>query len=153
MVLAECVGPQGRVERFDVQESALESTETKLRSRGLWERVTLHHGSHEAMAARVGMSGCRAVVFNLGYLPGGDKRCITRPETTLRGMAQALDLVEVGGVVTLTLYAGHPGGADEAEAVAQRVRSLPQAGFEVIHYGFVNQRNHPPEVYAVRRRE
>ena len=52
----------------------------------------------------------RLVAFNLGYLPGGDKTVITKSETTLLGMEAATRIVAAGGVISIMVYVGHPGG-------------------------------------------
>ncbi|WP_082081761.1 class I SAM-dependent methyltransferase [Methylocucumis oryzae] len=60
----------------------------------------------------------KAVMFNLGYLPGGDKAKITRSETTLAALEQVLNvLLAPKGVVSIIVYPGHAGGFREADAV------------------------------------
>ena len=93
LLLAELVGPSGRVWSFDIQTDAIEQTALKLANAGYGERVELIHGGHETMAGRAA-TGLGAVVFNLGYLPGGDRTLITRPETTLAACQQALNLLK-----------------------------------------------------------
>ncbi|KAF5477325.1 hypothetical protein F2P56_003974 [Juglans regia] len=52
----------------------------------------------------------RLVAFNLGFLPGGDKAIITKPETTLLALEAAKETVMPGGLISLVVYVGHPGG-------------------------------------------
>jgi hypothetical protein len=52
----------------------------------------------------------RLVAFNLGYLPGGDKTIITKPETTLIALEAAKGILMAGGLISLVVYVGHPGG-------------------------------------------
>lgn len=52
----------------------------------------------------------RLVAFNLGYLPGGDKTMITRADTTLLGLEAAERILAPGGLISLVVYVGHPGG-------------------------------------------
>jgi hypothetical protein len=73
----------------------------------------------------------RAVVFNLGYLPGGDKSCVTRPELTLAALRQGVDLLLPGGIMTIAVYTGHPGGAEVGEAVEEWARYISPALFNV----------------------
>ena len=54
-----------------------------------------------------------AVLFNLGYLPGGDKSVTTTKEETLKAVSEAVDLVKPGGLVCAVLYSGHEQGAEE----------------------------------------
>jgi len=152
--LAEAVGPGGQVIGFDIQARAIARTRERLGAAGLSDRITLHTHNHARMIdllpdlrpATVG-----AVMFNLGYLPGGDKSKITRPESTLRALGQSLSLVRPGGVVTVVVYTGHPGGQREAAAVEGFAASVPQDEMQIVSYRFINQRNAPPELLAFHR--
>lgn len=115
--LAEGVGPGGRVVAFDIQAEAVEATRRRLREAGLDERVEVLGESHARIAGRV-PAGVGAVMFNLGYLPGGDHGIITRTAETLEALEAAAGLLRPGGVLTVVCYPGHPGGEEEAAAVA-----------------------------------
>lgn len=52
----------------------------------------------------------RLVAFNLGYLPGGDKTIITKSETTHLALEAAKRILKAGGLISLVVYVGHPGG-------------------------------------------
>jgi Putative rRNA methylase len=57
-----------------------------------------------------GEKGCmRLVCFNLGYLPGSSKELVTKPDTTLAALDAALEVVMVGGLVSIAVYVGHEG--------------------------------------------
>lgn len=152
--LAERVGETGRVFGFDAQPEAVARTRRRLEAAGLAGRVTLFERGHEAMRAALppeAVGRVRAVTFNLGYLPGGDKSCITRPETTIPALSAARDVLAPGGVLTVVVYAGHPGGAEESDAVAAWAEALDQRRFQALTYRFVNQRNAPPWLLAVEK--
>jgi predicted methyltransferase len=156
VVLARAVGTEGRVFGVDVQEAAIESTRERLREEGLMKPVDLLHAGHEHLAdhlpsrvhGRVG-----AVMFNLGYLPGSASDLTTTPDTTLRALDAATTVLRPGGVATVVLYTGHEGGAEEAEAVDEWAAALPQARFRALSYRFVNQRNDPPRLVVVEKRD
>ena len=57
------------------------------------------------------------IVFNLGYLPGGDHRLATKPASTLRALEQSLPLLKKGGMVSLCIYSGGDTGFEERDAV------------------------------------
>jgi hypothetical protein len=59
-----------------------------------------------------------AITFNLGYLPGGNQMTTTRSDSTLTALRQSLELLRPGGVLSILAYRGHPGGREEALAVA-----------------------------------
>lgn len=72
--LARLAGPSGQVHAFDVQEEAIRATRERLEKEGLLtSAVHLHLASHDRLAELV-TGPVKAVVFNLGYLPGGDKK-------------------------------------------------------------------------------
>src|SRR5690606_3119323 len=83
--LAGRVGPTGRVYAFDIQEEALRETRARITEQGLADRVELIHAGHERLLEYVN-GPINAMVFNLGYRPRGDKRVITRPETTIEAL-------------------------------------------------------------------
>lgn len=129
--LAETVGEQGTVIAIDIQASALHSTEEKLISKGLAQRVTLYCADHaeqlqtlqEKHTGRVA-----SILFNLGYLPGSDQSITTQPASTEKALAAALNLLSPGGLLCVTAYRGHPGGAEEAQTVANWMQTQAQAG-------------------------
>ena len=120
--LAELVGPSGHVDGFDIQNAAIKSTRQKLQDHSA-EHVTLHQHGHEKMGDRV-ESSVQAVMFNLGYLPGGDKQITTQIRTSIAALQTATELLSTDGIVTLVVYTGHPGGQEEAEAVTNFCSTL-----------------------------
>ncbi|MEM6647529.1 MAG: class I SAM-dependent methyltransferase [Bacteroidota bacterium] len=150
--LAERVGATGRVLGFDVQADALVQTRRRLEAHGLVDRVTLVHAGHETLGAQVSADQeVRAVMFNLGYLPGADKATITQPETTLAALEQACAVLAVGGRISIVVYPGHEGGAAEAAALTAFLQTLDQRSFQAVRYGFVNQKNTPPYLFLLEK--
>jgi hypothetical protein len=135
---------------FDVQEIAVERSRARWASSGGDCEAEFHAVGHERMGESVS-GDVAAVMFNLGYLPGGDKSVITQVETTLLALAMAVELLRPGGVVTVVCYPGHDGGAEEAAAVLEWAKGLEQDDFAVVRYGFLNQRNAPPYLVAVEK--
>ena len=131
--LAEAVGHDGRVFAFDVQNDALQRTSARLADVG-YANVTLLQRSHAEVKAalpEVDHGSVAAVMFNLGYLPGGDHAVTTRTESSLTAISTALSLVRAGGIVTVLAYPGHAGGDDEAGNVQNLIEELPAAEFEI----------------------
>jgi predicted methyltransferase len=141
--LAELVGPPGQVEAFDIQATAIEKTRERLRAVNLLDRCSLHQVSHDQMATLV-EPGVSAVLFNLGYLPGGDHQIGTRAETTLVAIHQALELVRPGGIVMICLYYGGDSGFAEHDAVLAFIRNIPVREFAVQKIEMANATNCPP---------
>lgn len=156
LFLAREVGPSGHVYGFDVQEEALQTTRRRLEEAGLQGGVTLFRKGHETMGKTLPgevRDRVQAVMFNLGYLPGGtDKTLVTRPETTQAALEAALQLLAPGGVITVVSYVGHPGGREEAKAVRAWAKGLNQAHCHVLSYRFINRQNDPPRLLVIQRR-
>jgi len=146
--LARLVGEKGKVLAIDVQPLAVERTKSLLQKEGLGSRVTLVRDDHSLIRHYL-REPVKAAMFNLGYLPGGDKRVVTRPETTIAAMREILSAVVPGGLVTVVAYTGHPGGVEELEALLSYVRGLPQHEFSVMQSCYINQVHHPPQLIAV----
>ncbi|WP_281889940.1 class I SAM-dependent methyltransferase [Paenibacillus sp. YYML68] len=153
--LARCTGPSGTVYAFDIQAAALERTAARCALEAPGHRVELVHHSHAELAEALPTEThgrVAAVTFNLGYLPGHDHATITTAASTLPALEAAASLLRRGGVITIVLYTGHPGGQEEAEAVEAWAASLPQAQYQVLTYRYLNQRNHPPYCVAIEKR-
>ena len=123
LFLANLVGPEGLVFAMDLQAVALQATWNRLVDAGVKERVSLINQGHEHLV-RFCPKGIGAAMFNLGYFPSGDHSLITNQKTTLPALEQALFLLRDGGVLTCVCYPGHPGGAEEASAVAAWATAL-----------------------------
>lgn len=148
VLLAECVGADGMVYAFDVQQQALDNTLCRLKNSSLDGRTRLIAAGHERMADYV-PQGIAAAVFNFGWLPGSDKSIATRAETSVAALQQAADLLKSGGLIAAAVYTGHAEGAEEAPFIDRWAENLPQERFKVLRYQFVNQKNRPPYLLAI----
>src|SRR5699024_835361 len=93
-LLCRLAGPEGRVLAFDIQKSALSRTEKRLRDAGVPDNFRLILDSHSHMTQYADAGAIDCIVFNLGYLPGGDHRLATKPASTLRALEQSLPLMK-----------------------------------------------------------
>lgn len=109
--------------------------------------MILVKAGHEGMTGVLGRCAPgrrpKAVMFNLGYRPGGDHAFATRTATTLPALAAALDLTLPGGMLTIICYPGHAGGQDEQDAVLAWSRAIPSVKATVVLYQFWNALNAP----------
>lgn len=128
LFLAKLVGEKGKVLAFDVQEAAIGSTRMRLEEAGVGERAELWLESHGGLLDRTGRGAVSAVMFNLGYLPGGDHELITEVAETAKAVVQALFSLKAGGVMTIVCYTGHPGGEEEAETVVMGLKQIQREG-------------------------
>lgn len=151
--LAELVGETGQVYGFDIQEDAIKRTKEKLIDKNLDDRVTLFQSGHENIQQLLGnQQKFSAVVFNLGYLPRGDKNIITTPKTTISALEQSIEVLLPGGILSVMVYFGHPGGKEEKDSVLQFAKNLPQEKFTVYRYQIINQINNPPFLLLIEKK-
>ena len=156
LFLARAVGAQGRIIGFDIQEEAINETRRRLQSEVSDVSLHLVHAGHETMGDYLSEGDfgvVDAVMFNLGYLPGGDHSVTTLPETTCQALDASVDVLRPGGIVTIVAYPGHEGGEEEARAVDSWASALPEDEYRAVSYQFVNQPNDPPRLFAVEKRE
>jgi len=123
LFLAESVGPDGQVWGFDIQQQAITETERRVTEAGFSARVNLILDGHQSLSQHITLP-VQAVLFNLGYLPGGDRSIITRPETTAPALDQSLTLLAPAGVLAITIYPGHSGGSDEQQTIERWAAAL-----------------------------
>ena len=143
-------GPTGCVDAFDIQPQAVENTRLRLLEAGLADRASLFCLGHEHLAEAVPVP-VRAVMFNLGWLPGGDHGITTLLPTTLSAVEQALSLLLPGGVLVLCAYPGHPEGAREKESLISFFSSLPPQRYNVLRQVFLNAGPGAPECFVVQK--
>jgi predicted methyltransferase len=122
LFLAKQVNAQGVVFGFDIQKQAVESAQTKLCNDLTYKNTTLFNTSHENLSEFIPSQyhdRIKAVMFNLGYLPGSDKAVITQANSTLFALNQAVKLLATSGVITIMAYPGHSGGKEETKQIKQ----------------------------------
>jgi predicted methyltransferase len=143
-LLCGLVGEQGRVLAFDIQEEAVQSTRALLLERGYSTRAKVIHDSHSHMGryAEAGTVDC--IVFNFGYLPGGDHAVFTRPDTSIRAIDEGLRLLKPGGVMSLAIYYGGDTGFEERDALLAHLKTLDPRRYTVFCGDFCNRPNNPP---------
>ena len=133
LFLARAVAPEGWLFAFDIQTQALANTRRRLAQAGLLERARLIQAGHQALIHHLppwSHGRLAAAMFNLGYLPGGDHRLSTRPDTTSMALEQALALLAPGGRLSVLCYRHHPGGEEEYQRVERWLRSRSELELE-----------------------
>ena len=151
--LAKLVGEMGCVFAFDIQENALHNTRQLIMKSGLdVGNVTLIHDCHSRFLEHLSVekiAGVKALIFNLGYLPGGDKTICTHESTTVLALAQLLEYLNAGALLVLVCYPGHPEGERECAYVLDFVRSIAPQRAKVVRYENINSKNPAPFVLAI----
>ena len=143
-LLCELVGDTGKVLAFDVQEQAVLNTRERLQTQGLskWAEVVLDsHANMENYAAPETVS---CIVFNFGYLPGGDHNLSTQAESSIEAIHAGLRLLKKGGIMSLCIYSGGDSGFEEKDAILEELKKLDAKKYLVIESVYYNRPNNPP---------
>lgn len=136
----------GVLSAFDIQSAAIEETKKKCTA---WltpdskVHISFYHQSHAAFPMTWSVGSIGLIIYNLGYLPGGDKSITTSSNTTIDSLHAALPLVRPGGVISITCYPGHAEGKKEEALVAAFAEELSPIEWSCCHHRWVNRRNSP----------
>jgi len=141
---------------FDRQPNAVSNTRDLLISEGFEEKlddgtISLICDSHEYMAEYV-EEPANVIIFNLGYLPGGDKNFVTTSSSTISAVITSLQLLAHNGLLCITMYSGHPEGYEEKEALLMFAMELDASLYHVSYINMANQPNFPPEILLITKK-
>jgi hypothetical protein len=137
LFLMERAGIKGKVYGFDIQSEAIRSTQARASHHPWRNNLILWQCSHSEMESCIPLheqGQVKVIMFNLGYLPGGDKAVITHTASTLSALVAAIRLLAANGLLTVLAYPAHVGGDQEADAVHAWCTSLNPAQFAVKRY-------------------
>lgn len=150
--LCRLVGEQGKVLAFDIQQEAVEATRIRLKEEGLDAIGEVVLDSHIHMDQYAQPGTVDAVVFNFGYLPGGDHRIFTRPETSIPAVEQGLSLLREGGVLCACVYHGGDTGYEERDALMDYFATIDSKVYTVLVCDFRNRPGDPPIAVLIWKR-
>ena len=154
LFLARAVGEAGRVYAFDVQKEAIENTSRLLSENGIdMSKASLIQDSHANLAEYLQVDSPRPniIMYNLGYMPGGDHSITTTETDTLKSLEIALDIVAHGGITSVIAYPGHAEGAREMDSIKSLLSELKPDQFEVVTITQDNRKK-APILYMVRKK-
>jgi hypothetical protein len=150
LFLASSTPSNAIVWAFDIQEVALATTEKILTAYHLEDKVHLILDSHVRAADYV----CEPVdvaMFNLGYLPGVSHHIRTKPQSTVLALQQIVNLLPVGGLISVVAYPKYEAGQHEHHAVREFLSGLPVTYFTVGCWSMVNHTNDSPVLYVIEK--
>ena len=132
----------GSLFAFDIQAKALVNTKKFLKEHGIEspentnsikktesycsknQNLYLLQQSHTTFKKALFQCPIKLIVYNLGYLPGSDKKLTTLTQNTLISLEKALDLIIPGGALSIICYPGHEEGKKETEAIESWTENL-----------------------------
>lgn len=136
----------GTLYAIDIQEDAIRNTQ-KLLSEHLpkqkLERVKFSNECHSTFPKELVAQSVKIVVYNLGYLPKGNKGVTTLIATTMASIKAAMTLLQDGGIISITCYPGHSEGKEEEEALLNFTATFNPKEWSCTHHRWVNRLDSP----------
>lgn len=142
---------KGKIYAFDIQSQSLQSTKQLLLSNLTSQQIDcidLIQGCHSIFSPKIEAETIKLIVYNLGYLPGGDKSLTTQTKTTLESLNLALKLIKPGGGISLTCYPGHHSGELEEEALISFAKNLSPKIWSCCHHRWLNRHLSPSLLFV-----
>ena len=144
LFLCSLVGERGRVLAMDIQPEAVAQTRALLEENGVAERAAVVQACHSRMGEYAPAESVDAIMFNFGWLPGGDHTVFSGPDTSIAAVQTGLELLKPGGVMTLCIYYGRENGTTERDALLAFLPTLDNRRYTVIRGDFVNRTGDVP---------
>ncbi len=144
LLLSQLCGKDGHVYAFDIQSQALENTKKRLIDAQAPENYELILDSHTNMTQYIKNDSVSCIVFNFGYLPGGDHNKATRISTSIPALETALALLKKKGQLSLCIYSGGDSGFEERDGILDWLKELDSKKYLVIKTEYFNRPNNPP---------
>lgn len=133
----------------DVQGAALDQTRERVKP---FDTIRLFQICHSELVKVLEGRRIALLVYNLGYLPGGDKQITTVTASTLLSLQRLLPHVESGGWVSITCYPGHMEGEREQHALVFWSSQLNSSEWDVTHIQWIS-RPRAPSLLLLHRHE
>jgi len=141
---------EGHVYGFDIQDTAINNT-TNLLLKHKKNNYTLFKESHSNMIKVLPTlkDKVSAVVFNLGYLPGGHKKITTNYQTTIKAIRNSLWFLNNKGICLIVVYPGHKEGQREAIGIDKYLLKIKNDYQVKYYYNTVN--NKAPYLISIKK--
>ena len=107
---------KGFVYGFDIQEVAINNTK-KLLDKNNISNYKLFNDSHENIDKYLdNLKGkISLILFNLGYLPNGNKNITTNSKSTVKALIKSIDMLNNKGIILIVIYSHEEGKKEEKE--------------------------------------
>lgn len=137
LFLSELVGTTGKVYAYDIQEDAIKNTKALTNNKN---NIEYFLKSHEF----IDQTNLDLVLFNLGFLPNGDKTITTLKDTTINSVNNLINSYAVNPnlYIFIVVYPGHTEGKLESDELLKFTKSLDKH-LLVTTYIPYNQNNAP----------
>lgn len=135
-----------KVYTFDIQEEACNNyIENKKNN------VIVINDSHHLFKNYISEE-VNCIMYNLGFLPGGNKNITTLHKTSLESIKEGLNILKSGGIMTICIYRGHYEGKIEETCILEYLKTLPKNQFGVMVQSYLNRQEISPLLVVVEKK-
>ena len=139
-----------KVYAFDIQDEAINDTKELLSKNNI--NNTLVIKDNFINIDKYDIDGIDCAMYNLGYLPKGDKSIHTNTADTIVSLEKVMNKLNKDGIISICFYPGFPSGKDESIKTMEYLKNINQKEFDILKYEFINQINDPPFLVLIRKR-
>jgi SAM-dependent methyltransferase len=126
-----------KVYSFDIQKNSIENYKIKQE-----KNTILINESHENLQNFID-DKVDCIMYNLGFLPGGDKAITTKSHSTIKSLENALSILNPGGIISIAIYTGHSEGMKEHDAIMKFISGFSKKDYGTMLHSFMNRDNAP----------
>jgi Putative rRNA methylase len=131
---------------FDIQKEACENYILKKVN-----NVKVINDSHHLFNDYIN-ENVDCIMYNLGFLPGGDKTITTLHNTSLQSIQKGLDILNSGGIMTICIYRGHYEGKVEESCILEYLKNLSKNQFGVMTQSYLNRDEISPMLVVIEKK-
>lgn len=146
--LSDVVGEEGKVYAFDIQQSAIDSAKSQNFRYNNTEFILASHSDIDKYVS----AAPKLIIFNLGYLPGGDHSMCTKSDTTIEAISKSMELIAPEGVVIVVIYSGGDTGFEERENVIEFIKYINHKKYNALFFDYINRPKNPPSVCVIQKK-
>lgn len=92
------------------------------------------------------------IIYNLGFLPGGDKSITTDHITSLESIKKGLEILRSGGFMLICIYRGHNEGKIEETCILEYLKNIPKNEYGVMIHSYLNRQEHSPMLVIIEKK-
>ncbi|MBB6623893.1 class I SAM-dependent methyltransferase [Clostridium gasigenes] len=133
-----------KVYSFEIQKDACNKYKNK-------NNVKVINDSHHLFKDYV-KEDVDCIMYNLGFLPGGDKGITTMHITSLQSIKIGLEMLKSGGIMTICIYKGHIEGQIEGTCILSYLSKLPKSKYGVMSHNYLNRAEAAPLLVVIEKK-
>ena len=135
-----------KIYSFDIQKEACDNYRLKEK-----DNVILINDSHHKFLDYINEK-VDCIMYNLGFLPGGNKEITTLHETSLESIKCGINILNSGGIMTICIYRGHYEGKLEESCILSFLKDLDKKQYGVMLHSYLNRDIKAPMLAVIEKK-